>query len=348
MHLFKKILILVIILLTLFIIYNLLKSRATIKKGSMEGFGEDEVKKMKSTDVPITIKSIPDKYLSLPIREFIVKSSYNSAISGKYAGKDAIKAVLERGCRFIDFEIFTRDSKEYVSYSGDPEYKSMDTENEVENRLALSEAFATVIGYSFSTPAPSPNDPLFVFLRIKNNSAETYSRISSLIDYNFKSRLYEGDVNSGTSLKNLMGKVIIILDNTSSPNYKKYIKCNSDPCYKLDDYVSMEAGTISLPKYTYSDLVSIPQKVIMPSQKGLRTNIDSFMIVSPQQIDQIKPPKPNDTISRWHPQFLLYKFYKPSEELKEYEELFNEFGSSFIPVSKIVKKSNLKNAAEPE
>jgi hypothetical protein len=344
MDLFKKFLILVIILLTLFIIYNLLKSRASIKSGNLEGFAtskKDEVKNMKSTSVPIKIKSIPNKYLSLPIREFIVKSSYNSAISGQYTGKDAIKAVLERGCRFIDFEIYTRDSKEYVSYSGDPEYKSMDTEN----RLALSEAFATVIGYSFSKPSPSPNDPLFVLLRIKNNSAKTYSRISALINYNFKRKLYRGEVNSGTFLKQLMGKVIIILDRTSSPNYKNYIPRDLPPRNKLNNYISMETGTISFPKYTYSDLVSIPQKKIMPSKKGLRTDIDNFMIVSPQQIDQIKPPKPKDTISRWYPQFLLYKFYKPSEELANYENLFNEFGSSFIPVSKLVKKFNLNNAA---
>ena len=167
MHPFKKVLILVIILSTFFIIYNLLMSRKEIQiqgqkeqnqlqeRELKEGFGQgkegfdqgkdDEIKNMKNTG-PISITSIPEKYMDLPIREFIVKSSYNSALSGQYAGKEPILTVLERGCRLLDFEIYTRNSIEYVSYSGDPEFKSMDTENEVGQRLSLGEAFNTVIG----------------------------------------------------------------------------------------------------------------------------------------------------------------------------------------------------------
>ena len=320
-----------------------------LKKGfgkGKEGFGkeDDEVKNMKNTS-PISITSIPPKYLNLPIREFIVKSSYNSALSGQYAGKEPIRAVLERGCRLLDFEIYTRDSIEYVSYSGDPEFKSMDTENEVGKRLSLGDAFNTVIGYSFTSPAPSPNDPLFVSLRIKNNSSEAYSRIAMLIENAFPNRLYKGNINSGTPLSELMGKIVIILDKTSSPGYKNYIKCESSKCFKLDDYINIESGTISLPKYTYSDLVTLSPKIVTTSQRGLRTDIDSFMMVTPLQVDQIKPPTPKKAFSIWHPQFLLYKFYKPSEELTEYEEIFNSYQCSFVPVSKIVTKSYLKNSA---
>ena len=314
------------------------------KEGFGQGQEDDEVKNMKNTG-PISITSIPPKYLDLPIREFIVKSSYNSALSGQYAGKEPIRAVLERGCRLLDFEIYTRDSIEYVSYSGDPEFKSMDTENEVGKRLSLGDAFNTVIGYSFTAPAPSPNDPLFISLRIKNNSSEAYSRIAMLIENAFPNRLFKGDVNSGTPLSELMGKVIIILDKTSSPGYKNYIKCESSKCFKLDKYINIESGTISLPKYTYSDLVTLSPKIVTPSQRGLRTDIDSFRMVTPLQVDQIKPPNPTDALSTWHPQFLLYKFYKPSEELTEYEKIFNSHNCSFVPVSKIVAKSHLKNSA---
>ena len=76
MHPFKKVLILVIILLTFFIIYNLLMSRKEIQiqgqkeqnqlqeRELKEGFGQekedDEVKNMKNTG-PISITSIPQK-----------------------------------------------------------------------------------------------------------------------------------------------------------------------------------------------------------------------------------------------------------------------------------------------
>ena len=193
MHPIKKLLVLVIVLLTFFIIYNLLKSRQIMKIKyasdkevfKLEGFSDENEKE--GTE----IKSIPQKYLSLPIREFIVKSSYNSAINTEnLAEKKQIQRVLERGCRLVDFEIYTRENIEYVSYSNDPQYKSMNTVNDVDNRLPLSEAFNTLIGYAFTEPVPSPNDPLFIVLRIKNNSAEAYQRIATLIDFSFKNKLW--------------------------------------------------------------------------------------------------------------------------------------------------------------
>ena len=335
MHPVKKILVLVIVFITFFIIYNLLKTRQTIKtnyeierKKLSEGFTEKEPK-------GISIKSIPDKYLSLPIREFIVKSSYNSALNDKNkVEKKQIRNVLERGCRLIDFEIYTRDNNEYVSYSDDPEFKSMSTENEVAERVSLASAFTTVVGYAFTDPAPSPNDPLFISLRIKNNSTEAYSRIASLIDYSFKNRLYSGRVNGETKLEDLMGKVVFIMDKTSSPDYKNYVKCVSEPCFKLTDYINMDAGTISFSKYSYTNLETLPQVPVMPG--GKKTDIKTFMMVTPTRFDMVRQPDPVDTIAKWHPQFLLYNFSVASEELDAYENIFNKNEASFVPISVMI------------
>jgi hypothetical protein len=354
MHPIKKFLILVIVLIAIFIIYNLLKSRQNIKinyekekKVLKEGFetGSKDASGVQNAS-GVSISSIPRKYLRLPIREFIIKSSYNSAINNEnIAEKKQIMAVLERGCRLLDFEIYTRNNIEYVSYSEDSEYKSMDTENESSNRLSLSDAFSTTIGYGFTTPSPSPNDPLFISLRIKNNSAETYSRIATLIDYAFKNRLYQGNVTSATPLGQIMSKVIIILDRTSSPEYRSYMNCSDTTCYKLTKYVNMEAGTIGFSKYTYTNLETLSQNLVMPTKKGLRTNIKTFMMITPIQLDQLKPPNAKNTVSKWFPQFLLYKFYKPSEELTDYENIFNENQTAFVPVSTVISNSRKKNSA---
>jgi len=347
MHPIKKFLILVIVLVAILIIYNLLKSRQIIKinyendkKELKEGFEAD------ASNPGVSIAPIPSKYHNLPIREFVVKSSYNSAINNEnIAEKKQIMTVLEKGCRLLDFEIYTRNNLGYVSYSEDPEYKSMDTENEKDNRLPLSEVFNTVVGYAFTSPAPSPNDPLFVFLRIKNNSAETYTRIATLIDYAFKNRLYNGEVTSITPLKSLMGKVVIILDRTSSPEYKGYMNCSNSNCYKLTKYVNMEAGTIGFSKYTYTNLETLPQNLVMPSKNGLKTDIKTFMIITPIQFDQLNPPNPVDTIPKMLPQFILYKFYKPSAELTAYENIFNENKTALVPVSSIISNSQKQNSA---
>ena len=363
MHPVKKILILVIVLLAFFIIYNLLKSRQAIKinymKNIKEGFDEGvssegvssegvSSKGVSSEGVSsegVSISALPEKYQSLPIREFIVKSSYNSAVNNKnIATKDQIRYVLERGCRLIDFEIYSRNNIEFVSYSEDPEYQSMDTKNEESSRLSLGDAFNTVVGYAFTSPSPSPNDPLFVSLRIKNNESETYSRIAKLIDYAFKNKLYKGDITGETKLEELMGKVVIILDITSSSKYKSLVRCpNSAPCFS--NYVNIEAGSIHLPKYTYGNLETLPQKPAMTSNE-LRTDIKTFMMITPAQMDQLKSPNPADIISKVYPQFFLYKFYKPGKELQEYEDVFNSNQTALVPVSIIVGQERINNASQ--
>jgi hypothetical protein len=109
--------------------------------------------------------------------------------------------------------------------------------------------------------------------------------------------------------------------------------------------VNIEAGTIGFPKYTYTNLETLPQKLVSSSKYGLRTNIKSFMIMTPTQIDQVKPPNPVDTISKIFPQFILYKFYNPGEELTNYENIFNKNQTSLVPVSIIISNSQKQNSA---
>jgi len=118
MHLVKKFLILVIVVLAFLIIYNLIKSRQTNKLT----YAREKQELKEGFESPgVAIGSLPEKYLSLPIREFIVKSSYNTAINeSNIADKAQIQKLLARGCRLVDFEIYTRNDIEYVSYSEDP------------------------------------------------------------------------------------------------------------------------------------------------------------------------------------------------------------------------------------
>lgn len=278
----------------------------------------------------------------MPLREFTIKSSYNSAIKDNVASADNIRAVLEKGCRLVDFEIYTRDGIEYVSYSGDPEFKNMDTDG---NRLSLGEAFSTLAGNAFTNPSPSPEDPLFILLRIKNNSADAHSRIAKMLDASFKARFYNAEVNRGTKLKKLMGKVVIIIDVQSSPQYKSGVKCSTETCHRLEDYVNIEAGSIHLPKYTYSDLTTLPAKPVSPDSDFMRTDIKSFMMITPTQVEQIKPLEPDVVLNTWHPQFLLVKYGKDTEA---YDAIFNDYGSSIVPMSHIVKNAYKKNSATPE
>ena len=365
MHPIRIVIIGIISLILAYIIYSMLSGYNQKLTASanmdmsdvIEGFGEPQsptdeltILRAKYEKMPVSIKGgIPKPYLDLPIREFIVKSSYNSAISGMYASTEALKLTLERGCRFIDFEIFSRNDKEYVSYSGDPEYKTMGTENVSKNRLKLVDALNHVAGSAFSSPTPSTNDPLFILLRIKDNTVPIYKRIAKNINIALKERLFKGTFNSGTKLRKLQGRVVVFFDTISSPKWNEYDKCDSTPDKCLDEVIHLEAGTTNFPLYAYADLLSLPQVIVNRNTSDLKTDINSFMIVQPPQFDAIKPPKPTETIDKWHPQFLAYKFYQPeSDQLAEYEALFNKYGCAFVPMSVFIADSNLKNAKKQD
>jgi hypothetical protein len=206
----------------------------------------------------------------------------------------------------------------------------------------LGQAFSTVAGNAFSNPSPFPDDPLFILLRIKNNSSNAFSRIAQMIESSFKTRLYNAEVNRGTKLKSLMNKVVIMIDIQSSPQYKTDVKCSSSVCHRLEDYVSIEVGSVHLPKYTYSDLTTLPAKPVAPDSDFIKTDIKSFMMITPNQVEQIKPLEPDIVMNTWHPQFLLVK---SSKDTTAYDKIFNDYGSSFVPIAYIVKTSYGGNAA---
>ena len=86
----------------------------------MELFGtiEGEFNNLTKSDAT-KIVSIPSEYTKRPLKDYVIKSSYNSAITGKYANIDMVKYLLHRGVRFLDFEIMLIDNAPMITYSYD-------------------------------------------------------------------------------------------------------------------------------------------------------------------------------------------------------------------------------------
>jgi hypothetical protein len=367
MHPVKKGLILVIIIASFVIIYNLFTQNENIKKEiqkqidvqTKEGFEtttsktvQNEMTELRESaekkGLELTIKPIADEYMEYPLREFMIKSSYNSAIVNNTASKDAIAFVLGRGCRLLDFEIYTRQTpngkdEEYVSYSEDPEYRKIETGL----TLSLENALNAVAANAFSPPSPAPGDPLFIQLRIKNNSNSAYSRISSLIDKILDKRIYTVPVTGSTPLKDINGKVIIILDVLSAPDYNRYSKCLTTDlmCVPLTTKIGMLSGTTDLPKYSYMDYYDLTQKPIMIASNSDRTDVRTFMMVAPPEVGGNKMTIPNDDAMLLLPaQMLLVPFYRQNDDLKKYEAKFNTCNSSFCAIGPVQRRANRKNA----
>jgi hypothetical protein len=301
----KKILIIVIILLIIYLIWRLIKknsenkhyieltNHASIKEGLL-GLGsitttpESELASLKSKE-PVNIVTLKPELTNLPLKEYCIMGSYNTAITGKYVNLDMVKYVLSRGCRFLDFEVFYINSKKsndiddiytpVVSYVIDKKFKNLETENSI----LLDKVLATAVANGFSSNSPNNGDPLFIQLRIKPTKVDKseyssfsddnayldnykknevlkrafYKAVGKSVDYALKSKLYNGQVTKDSKFADLMGKVILIVDKTIEPKYKDYCLCDISEtnCYDLTKYVNMETGSINLFSLQYNEIL---------------------------------------------------------------------------------------------
>ena len=146
MLLVKKFLIVITIIIFLVIIWRLIIIRLNLQNISeTEGFSlfssakDNEVTSLESKS-KINIKNTDvSGVLNLPLKELCVKASYNSASSGNYVNTSMLQYVINRGVRYLDFEVFyiSDNGKEdghfkpVVSTSTDPTFMVLNSENTV-------------------------------------------------------------------------------------------------------------------------------------------------------------------------------------------------------------------------
>jgi hypothetical protein len=317
MDIIRKLLILVIILTTFYAIYNLLKSRDDIKTRAKQELADHKMLKEGFT-TQVSIGPIPKKYNRLQLREFIIKSSYNTIVNQNgEVDKEMIEKVLVRGCRCLHFKIKTKNGSEVVY-------------NDAVNKgVPLTDVLSKINSKAFSTPSPSPTDPLFLYLVTDTLDSGAIKRVNGLLTTNFPKRLYSGKVDKSTEIQRLMGKVVIIGKGTL---LTKNIAANV-----ID----------GLPIYNYDQILnSVAKKVTKVSETGFTTNKEVFEMVLPNSDDTILPPPPNSFIKSYNSQFILYKFYLENELLEKYEKMFNDAKSAFVPISTLIDKYALSRAIE--
>ena len=319
MHIAMKLIILVIVLTTIFIVYNLLKTRSEIKKQAeielqkKEGFDD-----MNQRDYPLSIQPLQTKYSNLYLREFVIKSSYNSAYFNDTetgVDVDAISAVLKRGCRLLDFKV---------------------TSDLTVGTIPLTDIFSKVSSQAFTTFSQSPYSPLFLHLHLHlhlhSDSTIDTKTLNTLLKENFPTTLYKDtnnkaiEVTGSTKLSDIMGKVIVI---SKIPSVFTNIEVGST-----------ESGIV---ESTSSNFKVQPDNILIKGNK-ISTTINTFSMVVPEtgqpNIDS------NSIFERGYPQFILYKFYEGgSKNLDNYEDIFNDAQSSLVPISYLIRKSTVDTDA---
>lgn len=269
------------------------------------------------------------------LKDYIVKSSYNSAVTGKYVNIDMVKYLLRRGVRLLDFEVMLIDNAPMITYTDD---KTLGT-IESNNTLLLDNVFSMVVSGAFVQPTPNIKDPLFIHLRIKAESGNDnlYKLIAKSIDSTLKGKLYTGQINKDTTMSDIMGKIVIIVDKTINRQYKLASSCgpSEKDCYDLNKYVNLESGSDFLFLHRYSEILNLSyDHVRVEDTCPICTSTTNMRMVLPDTINKnTKNPDIDDFILNYGSQFVLYKFYSKDAELERYEQLFDDNKGGIIPLA---------------
>lgn len=316
---FRKIVILLILFILAFAVINSYKVS--------EGFGtpanESELKNVSIVEPNTGITNVKT---NLQLREYCIMASYNTALTGKYMNLDMITDVLKRGCRFMDLEVYSVDDKPVVAHSTDNTNFNFD----VKNTLPLGDVLNRIASDGFSGSSPNPNDPIFIHLRIKTTKDKTLkTNIGTIIEDKLGPRLYKAPLSNetmaSTIISRLMGKVIIIVEkdlNSDGPSDKKGWS-----------YANMESGRIDFRKYTNSGLNAELHTPPHVKNDDTTTDVKFMKIVFPDTESNLDAKR---LISDYGTQILANRFYKPDHNLKEYEKIFSDKGSAFVPISSML------------
>jgi Phosphatidylinositol-specific phospholipase C, X domain len=277
---------------------------------------------------------------SMSLMQYCIKSSYNTAISGDYVSEEMVSNVVAQGCRFLDYEVFYDGDKDaaYVAYTTDPSYNTINTKN----RVLLDTILSKSVRDGF-TKAPNLLDPLLIQLRIKSNNKNVYKCVAKSVNSTLAEKLYPSKITENTTLDDIMGKVVLIVDRTLNLDWKLKSKCTAEPnCYDLYALCNLESGSELLRKETYDYLLeqtTVPPHIM---DDNINTDVELIRLVEPDlttnsKYKDIKNPAFKNYVMDYGAQIITYNYNKAGRELNDYENFFNDIGFAFVPISSAIQ-----------
>jgi len=297
---------------------------------------ETEIASLK-TDKDVKIQNTNVKAYNLPLKEYCIKASYNSAYTGRYINTDMVKYVISRGCRVLDFEVYLIEGRPCVGVSTDEDSVTLDTENSI----LLDRVFTTIMTNAFTAiGCPNYEDPLFINLRIKSKDPSVYKEVAKVVEVDLKPKLLVGPVTKETKLSEIMGKVVLMVDKTVNYDYKNLSKCdpNEQHCFDLKTYVSLETGSEDLFLVKYENIITQFGLPIYIMNDNTKTNIQNMIFIKPDY-DTTNNTNPNylDLVKEYGAQIFPYSFYHKDAELVGYEKFFDDHKTALVPISSALK-----------
>ena len=200
----------------------------------------------------ITSINPSDSQSKFKLRDYYIKAAHNAFNPDKFKNSnvsmDAFLYVIARGCRFIDFEVFSVENQPVIASSSVNSFNYKETYN----HIPVSDAFEVLGNYVFSgSKCPNPGDPFIIHMRMMSQNITMYDNLAKIISQSKSvaryllgpkyGREYQSKDLGNDNLLDFKGKIILIVDGTN-PVYRKT---------KLFELINMSSKSMFLSKYTY-------------------------------------------------------------------------------------------------
>jgi Na+-transporting methylmalonyl-CoA/oxaloacetate decarboxylase gamma subunit len=292
-----------------------------------EGLENPDENTKEFIDKNITSINVQDSQSKFKLRDYYIKSAYNAFNPDKFKNSnvsmDALMYVIARGCRFIDFEVFSVDNQPVIASSSVNSFNYKETFN----HIPVSDAFEVLGSYVFSgAKCPNPGDPFIIHMRIMSRNVTMYDNLAKIISQSKTvarnllgpkyGREYQSKDLGNENLLDLKGKIILMVDGTNQV-YRST---------KLFELINMSSNTLFLSKYTYFGV-----KNVGDPQTFKDANKKNMCLVLPDKSGRPVNEGHNGPYT-WGCQIAAMCFQEEArdEKLKAYEDKFASVGYAFI------------------
>ena len=278
-------------------------------------------------DKNITSINPADSQSKFKLRDYYIKSAYNAFNPDKFKNSnvsmDALLYVIARGCRFIDFEVFSVENQPVIASSSVNSFNYKETFN----HIPVSDAFEVLGSYVFSgSKCPNPGDPFIIHMRLMSRNVTMYDNLAKIISQSKTmarnllgpkyGREFQTKDLGNENLLDFKGKIILMVDGTN-PIYRKT---------KLLELINMSSNSLFLSKYTYFGV-----KNVADPQTFKDSNKKNMCLVIPDKGGRPINDGHNGPYT-WGCQIAAMCFQEEvrDEKLKAYEDKFASVGYAFI------------------
>lgn len=264
------------------------------------------------------------KYLDMPVSAWCIKGAYNAPRSGNYVSTEAIEYVLDKGCRWLDIEVYyiaeanDDGSPMYELYcGGSPSQSDKAPTTYNESFVLLSSVIHKAIDYGFQ----KTSDPLFLSIRFRMSRGDFGDAAKKLTELlkgcatKFADHFHDDRVLPTTPIGELANKVIFAVD-ASVADYST-----------VGDYVQVSLPGDGWTVTHESRLTAILNASTPPTDP----NPNTITVMYPDATDTGKNIPAMESIHKFGFQVPLTKYYLG--EGTEVDELFDSYRMGMVPVS---------------